>query len=154
MSQLFSVVNETKIFTQPTKMVYPQAPFRPMTYQKTANTSSWYDILADPAKVNANAPELTFKYEDISANCKVINDLINTETNKYDDKDPSRIFLQGLGQGANMVNACFMMYKGDKPLGGVLPYGGMLPLSFSSLNKIDPKKSVLGATPFLSSNAG
>lgn len=47
-----------------------------------------------------------------------------------------------------------MMYKGDKPLGGVLPYGGMLPLSFANLNKIDPKKSVLGATPFLSSNAG
>lgn len=74
-------------------MVYPQAPFRPMTYQKTANTSSWYDITADPAKVNAAAPELTFNQVDIEANCKVINDLITTEINKYNDKDSSRVFL-------------------------------------------------------------
>ena len=31
-SKQFSVVNETKIFDQPTRMVYPQAPLRTMTW--------------------------------------------------------------------------------------------------------------------------
>jgi hypothetical protein len=53
-----------------------------------------------------------------------------------------------------MANACFLMYKGDKSLGGVLPYGGMIPLSFAERLTIDPNAAVLGGTPFLASNAG
>lgn len=67
MAKKFSIVNESKLFTQPTKMVIPQAPFRDMTYQKTKNVSSWYDIKTDPSKVSYTKPELTFNGDDITA---------------------------------------------------------------------------------------
>lgn len=152
-SKVFSVVNESKIFTHPTKMVYIQAPYRQMTYQKT-NSSSWYDILQDPSKVSTRNPEFTFKYTDIVDQCKIINDVIINEINKYDDKDPSRIFLQGLGQGGNMANACFFSYKGSKPLGGILPYDSMIPYSYANIDKQTPNFAVLGETPMLATNSG
>ena len=34
-----------------------------------------------------------------------------------------------------MVNACFLAYKGAKPLGGIISYLGMLPLSVSEADK-------------------
>ena len=35
-----------------------------------------------------------------------------------------------------MVNACFLAYKGTKPLGGIISYLGMLPLSVTEADKI------------------
>ena len=89
----FSVVNETKVFSQPTKMVYPQAPFRAVTFYKTTNTSSWYEIMSDPAKLEYLKPELTFNNDHIKAQCKIINALIATEISLFDDKDSNRVFL-------------------------------------------------------------
>jgi len=74
-------------------MVYPQAPYRKITFYKAANVSSWYDILADPSKVSTKDAELTFNQDDIKTQCKVIIDIITQELNMFKDKDPSRIFL-------------------------------------------------------------
>lgn len=67
----------------------------------------------------------------------------------FSDQDPSRIFLSGVGQGANMVNACFFAYKGKKPLGGIMPYLGMIPLKWSHIDEYDPDFAVLKATPIM-----
>jgi len=110
---------------------------RKMTYPKTAGTqSSWYDILADPVKVSYRTPGKTFSTPDILEQCKVIMKVVYMEIDKFDDKDPSRIFISGVGQGANMANACFFAYKGSQPLGGIISYLGMLPLSLSEADKL------------------
>ena len=62
----------------------------------------------------------------------------------FKDKDSSRVFLSGVGQGANMVNACFFAYKGAKPLGGLLSYLGMIPLPIYEVEALaDSKYDVL-----------
>lgn len=53
-----------------------------------------------------------------------------------------------------MANACFFSYKGSKPLGGILPYDGMIPYSYANIDKQTPNFSVLGETPMLASNSG
>ena len=35
-----------------------------------------------------------------------------------------------------MVNACFFAYKGPKPIGGVMSYLGMIPLSIADVEEI------------------
>jgi len=61
----------------------------------------------------------------------------------------------GLGQGANIANACFFMYQGTKPIGGILAYDGMIPFNWASIeDETNPKFSVMGETPFLATNAG
>ena len=61
----------------------------------------------------------------------------------FSDQDSNRIFLSGVGQGANMVNACFFAYKGSKPLGGIMPYLGIIPLKWSHIDEFNPDFSVL-----------
>lgn len=63
-------------------------------------------------------------------------DIVDYEIKLFGDKDPSRVFLSGIGQGANMVNACFFAYKGSKPLGGIMSYLGMIPLSFKEIDNL------------------
>ena len=67
----------------------------------------------------------------------------------FQDKDPGRIFLTRVGQGANMVNACFLNWKGKKPLGGIMPFLGMVPLSWSEIDSYNPNFEVLQQTPIL-----
>ena len=64
----------------------------------------------------------------------MIHDIITYEINQFEDKNPSRVFLSGVGQGANMVNACFLLYKGTKPIGGIMSYLGMIPLSIQDID--------------------
>ena len=35
-----------------------------------------------------------------------------------------------------MVNACFLAYKGATPLGGIISYLGMIPLSVTEADKL------------------
>lgn len=67
----------------------------------------------------------------------------------FSDGDSSRIFLSGFGQGANMINACFFAYKGQKPLGGIMPYLGMIPLKWSDIDSFNPDFNVLKTTPIM-----
>ena len=64
------------------------------------------------------------------------------ETEKL-EKDPSRIFIGGLSQGANLALATFLRYEGSKPLGGLISYFGSIPLSPSNINLSDEKIKVL-----------
>lgn len=128
-SQFFVPINEKVLLPEPTRLVFPAAPMTKMTYPSDAGTvSSWYDILADPTKVDSKNPQKTFSAANIKDQCKIIMDIVDMEINMFKDKDSSRVFLSGVGQGANMVNACYFAYKGAKPLGGLLSYLGMIPL--------------------------
>jgi hypothetical protein len=42
-----------------------------------------------------------------------------------------------------MANACFLGYKGAKPLGGVLPYNGLIPYSYKAIDDVLGTVSVL-----------
>ena len=108
-----------------------------MTFQKKNNVSAWYDVLSDPSKVDPKQPQKTFNTDDIQAQCKIINDLINTEIDKFEDKDPSRVFLNGPGMGGNMVNACLFSYKNAKPLGGVIAFNSMIPYTYAQITSQD-----------------
>ena len=48
-----------------------------------------------------------------------------------------------------MVNACFFNWKGSKPLGGVMPFLGMVPLSWNEIDNYNPNFDVLQQTPVL-----
>lgn len=77
-------------------------------------------------------------------------DIVDKEINNFEDRDPSRVFLSGVGQGANMVNACFFAYKGSQPLGGIMSYLGMIPLSIQDLDTLaDGEYNVLQKTPIM-----
>ena len=54
--------------------------------------------------------------------------MIQNEIDKFSDEDPSRIFLGGYGDGADMALATFVRYTGEEPLGGVFVIDGMVPL--------------------------
>ena len=48
-----------------------------------------------------------------------------------------------------MVNACFLSWKGTKPLGGIMPFLGMIPLSWSHIDDFNPDFAMLQKTPVL-----
>jgi len=51
--------------------------------------------------------------------------LIDTEINKYPDKDSRRVFISGFSQGCFTSSAIFLRYTGKTPLGGVMCMSGM-----------------------------
>lgn len=54
-----------------------------------------------------------------------------------------------------MANACFLGYKGAKPLGGVVVYNGLIPYSYKAIDDVMVGTiAVLAGTPFLATNAG
>ena len=58
---------------------------------------------------------------------------------KYKDlkSESQRVFLYGIGQGADLANTCFLMWKGER-LGGIIATVGILPLSNATIAKIAP----------------
>jgi len=53
-----------------------------------------------------------------------------------------------------LANACFISYQGTKPIGGVLAYNGLIPYSYSKIDKVKGDWNVLDKVPFLATNAG
>ena len=53
-----------------------------------------------------------------------------------------------------MANGCFLSYPGKTPLGGVLAYNGLIPYSYSTIDKVKGDFTVLDKVPFLATNFG
>ena len=53
-----------------------------------------------------------------------------------------------------MVNVCFFNWKGTKPLGGIMPFLGMIPLSWTEIDNFKPDFTLLQKTPVLISIGG
>jgi hypothetical protein len=82
------------------------------------NVSSWFNYLQDPEKMSESSNfSKFFVQEEIRNLCtETILPLIDKQMNalkmNYETDFPSRLFLYGIGQGADVANTCFLMYKG------------------------------------------
>jgi predicted esterase len=57
-----------------------------------------------------------------------IEKLMDIELEYYFDKNPKRIFLGGITNGASIALATYLRYNRDKPLGGVMSLYGINPI--------------------------
>lgn len=69
--------------------------------------------------------------------------MIKEELKRYDDKDPSRIFIGGTSQGGMIALATVLKYEGKKPLGGVVTTFSMIPLTPKNYKKGKSEVDVL-----------
>jgi dienelactone hydrolase len=66
--------------------------------------------------------------------------LINSEINRYPDKDPKRIFIGGLSMGANLAIAYYL--NANLSIGGIMSLYGMNPLSSEKMSKTSLSTSI------------
>tara|TARA_B110000285_G_scaffold91082_1_gene104403 strand:- start:357 stop:590 length:234 start_codon:yes stop_codon:yes gene_type:complete len=57
-----------------------------------------------------------------------IEKLMEVELEYYFDKNPKRIFLGGITNGASIALATYLRYNREKPLGGVMSLYGINPI--------------------------
>ena len=68
-----------------------------------------------------------YNQKDIEEQTDRIEELIDIELNYFFDKDPSRVFIGGITNGASIAIASYLRYKRDKPLGGIMSLYGVNP---------------------------
>jgi len=78
--------------------------------------------------------------------------LIDTELKYFFDKNPGRVFLGGITNGASIAIATYLRYKRDKPLGGIMSLYGINPIKDTLLTKSASEDKVKSDTPFLMFN--
>ena len=93
-----------------------------------------------------------FNQDDTLAQADTILKIIDQEINKFHDRDPRRIFLGGVGQGADQAIATFLRYKGKAPLGGLISIFGQNPLSPENMKLTVDQRQILSKTPILWAN--
>ena len=62
-------------------------------------------------------------------------ELIKIEIKQLPDKNASRIWIGGVGQGSMLALTTFLTYVGDDPLGGVVGLLGYVPLPVSWMER-------------------
>ena len=69
-----------------------------------------------------------------------IEKLMEVELEYYFDKNPKRIFLGGITNGASIALATYLRYNREKPLGGVMSLYGINPIQDLSKFTSDVEK--------------
>ncbi|KAJ7557440.1 hypothetical protein O6H91_05G126800 [Diphasiastrum complanatum] len=121
-------------FTKPqlksAKWHFPTAPRSPVTCNRGAVLTSWFDL-----------PEIPITAASPSCQEDVLNAVRGVHT-MIDDKvasgiDASRIFLCGFSQGGALTLASSMLYP--ETLAGAVVFSGWVPLDSNFIEKISPK---------------
>ena len=78
--------------------------------------------------------------------------IVSVEIDKLPNKDPSRLFFSGFSQGCFTSAAVLLRYEGNSPLGGIICFSGLQPLTPDNILKTPARLLIQSQTPFLHYN--
>ena len=93
-----------------------------------------------------------YNQEDIVDQSERIEDYIDTELTYFSDRNPNRVFLGGITNGASMAIATFLRSKRDKHFGGIMSLYGINPIKDSLLSRSVSLDKLRSETPMLMFN--
>ena len=73
----------------------------------------------------------------LSQSADFLLELVKTEIELFEDKDPKRVFIGGFSQGSCVSLTAYHRYAGSLPLGGVVCLSGIQAYKFD-LNAVTP----------------
>jgi predicted esterase len=93
----YDVFAEEGVVPPTCRVVLPTAPKKPVSCNNGYVMNSWFDIYSLNGKTPSNAEEIRKEYsqKDLNESADLVLAMIEEERNKFEDKDPSRVFIGG-----------------------------------------------------------
>ena len=106
------------------RVVLPTAPIKPVSCNDGDEMNSWFDCYDVSEKKGKKGKKekkprtlksirKDYSQNDLNESADLLLELIEEERNKFEDKDPARVFIGGFSQGCMVSLAAFLKYTGD-----------------------------------------